>query len=300
MAKMSLHKKTSTAAPRTSETIAADEVGSLPEGIVDAVPEIKVPTPAARRTTPAAGGALVALASIAGQDTALAAVFEGNDETNILPQEPPGAYVMFAHPMSKKYPLVVSQCPGLKTFDPVLLCGSERPIRLVPFRCHFVTGWQFWGRSDSEGNVEEVSLTKPAGRSGLTEHINAVLLVHTPDGVRAATCRFKVGTAKVGSLMASTLAASKTPEWGSLSPAHRETLALKPFMRAVYEVSVSGRTSKSSGNQYAHGEATAAPTTAADVRALGAYFSSPEGAEDFGRVWDAFNRHKDEVSALAE
>lgn len=243
-----------------------------------------------------ASGAVVPFSGLIGMDKALAAVLAGtdNDGSAILPGDPPGNFVMFAHPMSKRYPAQAAAIPGLSTFAPVLVAGNERPQRLNPFRCHYLTGWQYWAHVDNDGTLIDISLTKPADRdSKLQETVDTVLLVHTPDGIRAARCRFRSAMTRAVGVMDATLSAAKTAEWGRLSPAHAETLALPlPFQRCVFEITTAAKTSKRSGNQYGVAEAIGGPTTARDLRELAPFYSQPSSVEEFKRTWEAFSDSK--------
>lgn len=255
--------------------------------------------PAAPASAPPAPGAVVPFAALSA-DRALMAALDGVGEGSILPGDPPGAYVAFAHPMSPRYPAMAAAIPGLTTFTPVLICGSERPCKLVPFRAHLIDCWQYWAEVEPDGTITALSLAKPVGKSRLQDHVESVLLIHTPDGVRPARCRFKAGMTRAAVVMAATLQAAKSPDWARLSPAHAETLALpRPFQRCVFEITTGSKTSKTSGNQYGIADATPSASGRNDVRAMGEFFARPDGVEEFRRVWDSYISNRDELRAAA-
>lgn len=288
MAKPSLFKKKQS----ETQTVTPADVGAVP-------PAILASAPAAPVSAPPAPGAVVPFAALSA-DRALMAALDGVGGGSILPGDPPGAYVVFAHPMSPRYPAMSAAIPGLTTFTPVLISGSERPVRLAPFRVHLIDLWQYWAEVEPDGTMVDLSLTKPAGKSRLQDHVESVLLIHTPDGVRPARCRFKAAMTRAAVVMAATLDAAKSPDWAKLSPAHAETLALpKPFQRCVFEITTGGKTSKSSGNQYGIADATPFASGRNDVRAMGEFFARPDGVEEFRRVWESYLSNRDELRAAA-
>lgn len=283
MPKMSLNAK-----KKQAETVVPDAV---PE-VLDAAPE-PAPAPAPQIR---ASAAPVPFGALTTNNRALAAVLDGKALPSI-DVEAGGNFVAFMHPMSKRWGAAAGVIPGLKTFDPVLFCGEEAPRRLTPFRCHFVDGFSYYGAFADDGSL--LAAARQKTDRCITEVVDCFILAHTPDGVRAATFRTKSGTAKIGAVMASTLKATTLPEWGKLSPAHAETLALpKPFLRAAFEVSATARTAKSTGRQFAAGECHPLASTAADVRALGSYFGDPDCMAEFNKVWDGYTRRRVEVDSL--
>jgi hypothetical protein len=290
MPKMSLNARNK---QKQAETVTPAD--AAPE-VLDAAPE-PAPAPAPQsRASAAPAGAMVPFGVLTTGNKALAAVLDGKALPSI-DVEAGGNFVTFMHPMSKRWGAAAGAVPGLKTFDPVLFCGEESPRRLTPFRCHFVDGFSYYGSFADEGSL--LAAARQKTDRCVTEVVDCLILAHTPDGVRAATFRTKSGTAKIGAVMSSTLKATTLPEWGKLSPAHAETLALpKPFLRAAFEVSATARTAKSTGRQYAAGECHPLASTATDVRALGAYFGDPECMAEFNKVWDGYTRRRVEVDSL--
>jgi hypothetical protein len=185
-------------------------------------------------------------------------------------------YIQFLNAKSPSYPKVVAAIPDVQEGDVVLM--GQNIQRLEPARFYVIHARVHYSEVDAAGNVLR-STTDPERASGdkkLAEHIEAVLLVVTPDGLVPARCQFKGARLKAIRNALDTLEEAKTAAWGAKSKEHEASLVSPDArFRFVSTIRVTFQTSRSNGFKYALATSTAKPSGVADWKMVGEFFQDP-------------------------
>jgi hypothetical protein len=210
------------------------------------------------------------------------------------------AYIQFMTKKAGVWDDTARAIPGLAPGDAVLFRPDGPPVKLSPFKCHFLTGKHYYARTDDSYTLEHVIAESDDGRTpeGYTEFIDSVLLVHVDGGIIPASCRFRGATCNAAKKLSDALKAAASPEWGKLSPEHAASLgAPKPFQRFYGVISTGTGLARGSGRTFVRATAAISPIGAVEGTALAAFLSDPAGNAALGEVAQAYGKRCDEVVA---
>lgn len=212
-----------------------------------------------------------------------------------LPPAPP--YVQFMTRKAGSWEDTARAIPGLEPGNAVLFRPTERAVRLSPFRCHFVTGKQYWAQTDDSYKLESVRF-EPTDE--YTEYVDSVLLLYVGDALIPATCRFRGATCKAAQKMAGALQQAGTPEWGTLSPEHRASLgAPHPFARFFATVSTGAGTARGSGRVFVKADAAISPSGVVEATAVGNAFRDEAFKSALQEIAETYKRRVEEVTEVS-
>lgn len=214
-------------------------------------------------------------------------------------------YVIFATPKSERlWPLLVATNIGVQDGDPVLVQPEPmKPIRLSPFRFMLVAANQFYAVYNQDGSLmKTLGDRKPVGSAENEEYgvnVDSVIVVFAEGTAFAARCNFKTTKSQPGERASEALRMAGTPEWRKLSPDHHASLAApKPWMRAVTEVSVIARTSRSSGRKYHQAVGRVGAAKASDWMAVDKMLRDPACKDVMEAVVENYQYRRQEVMQL--
>lgn len=216
-------------------------------------------------------------------------------------------YVTFVSPKGQAFASLSVQIPGLGEGDPVLIEQGAPPLKLNPFRFFLTHAYQHWSVVDNIGTIirstedREVAKENPPGGGYWAEHIETVLFVRLPDRVVPARCTFKTTKTNAAHAAIAGLELASSPEFGDRSPEHKAALQMPyPWARVVTEVSLSTRTSHSSGFRYTAAKGIVKPSVESDWKLFAAFFSDPKNVELAQAVVAAHEDRKDQVKSKEE
>lgn len=193
-------------------------------------------------------------------------VFSAPPETVKARYVPP--YVVFAHgKRADEWARIIAKYPNVREHD-MFLIRPESVLHLNPAKLGLLRAKQFWAEGDAAGNITKVSWAERP--HPYKEHIEAAVLVYLESEIVIANITFRSTKCPAGKTLNDALTMAGTPDWGTLSPDHKESLICnQPFMRFYGLVTVGEpRASRTSGMPYRPANAKIVPTGPSEWRLL--------------------------------
>lgn len=195
----------------------------------------------------------------------------------VMPRKPiqsggGSAFVWVAHTMSGMWGDIAAKIKGLKNADLVYVNG-DHVERLQPMKYHLVEAFHFFATADRDGDFLQTwdesadDIPKEAG-----EYVEAVLVVYTANGVRAARMTFKKAMCKAIGSMIREYHEALEPAWASRNAENKLAAEKVPEelngFRFYGVASAAPKTTKDGKNTYPAGSVQVKASTSTEFQAL--------------------------------
>lgn len=206
-------------------------------------------------------------------------------------------YVTFAHNKRKdEYAKIIGAIKRPPDEHDMFLIDNDTVVQLPVLKASWLVGKQWWQLGDEAGtNVTDVVYEERP--RPYREIIEAVLLVYLPDRIVPANIQFRSTKCPAGKAMFDAAkAAADSEAWAALSPAHRETIAIKePFWRFFGNIQVQPpRPPKGGGQPYRPTSCEIVPTGVAEWRLMSEFNKDVAAAEKALKT--AAERYQSQIS----